>query len=248
MRSSDVPGFSGTNCDYASDACASATCPSGDTCVPKPSSPKGYLCQPTARVRLLTNLEIFADGEVARRLDAAPSGLQQAWERGDALPTVKPLLFSELPKNNTCTVYQKAQEYRSQVTLTVKCPKLDDYACTALVSVLDAKHRYADWEDLEAWSRQSCLATHVNATSEPIEEKMFSTCPSQRQMKKLWNQVGGVISQITWVVDKVVVWLCRLLERSGRRSTIKRTHQELKTFWGLHPVQFSANWRCFNGN
>lgn len=77
---------------------------------------------------------------------------------------------------NQCSVWQNSKNYRSEITLSVKCDKDDQGACDNMVSVLDTKHRHNDWSNLEGWVRYNCIGTHVNTTSEPIEEKMLSNC------------------------------------------------------------------------
>ncbi|CAD7942387.1 unnamed protein product [Amoebophrya sp. A25] len=185
-----VAGWTGDYCDTAEDVCATSDCGPLETCTPDATTDLGYTCESRRRaLRKLKFAKVFFD-KSKRRLDDGPGNLQSVWETGNALPTVMPLLPNQpvMPdeKANRCTVWQRSNGQRAQVTLSVKCP-VDDTACGEMLSVLDTKHRYNDWADLEAWTRVNCIGTHVNTTSEPTEERMLSNCPAETQMASAWN-------------------------------------------------------------
>ncbi|CAD7939623.1 unnamed protein product [Amoebophrya sp. A120] len=183
-----VAGWTGDYCETQEDVCATATCSSSETCTPDDEATTGYVCE-SRRVRRL-NFERF----IKRRslADASVGNLEETWVKGGSVPTVLPLIPGavEPPTPSKCTVWQKSSGLRSAVTLSVKCPE-GDSACQDMVSLLDTKHRYGDWADLEKWTRSSCVAAHVNSTSEPTEERLLSNCPSQSEMRKAWNSLHG---------------------------------------------------------
>ncbi len=155
---------------------------------------------------------LFADKKLAQRRALgdeiermAPGDIQIDWDEGGALPLVKPLLPrrkvpTEAEIMQQCTVWQNSKNFRSELVLTVKCPGGDAEKCKDLVSVLDTRHRYGDWHDLESWTRFNCIGAHVNSTSEPIEEKLLGACPAVRDMKRSWQKVFSTCG--SWSVTR----------------------------------------------
>lgn len=183
-------GFEGMRCETQVKVCDSYPCAGDETCQPSNTAALGYTCEKARRALTLLNTgntadknalrtshfrklarSMFADKIAARRSLAdgiertAPGDIQIDWDEGGALPLVKPLLPkrgvpSEAEIKQQCTVWQNSKNFRSELVLTVKCPGDDVEACKELISVLDTKHRYGDWHDLESWTRFNCIGAH----------------------------------------------------------------------------------------